>query len=182
MYRYFIGTGSNIEPEENTARMVTYLLGVSPELHLSSVIQTEPVGVTGGSFLNMCVCVTSEMNGADLKERCNAIEEKLGRDRSIPGGKKLSRTADIDILFALAPGEFRVDPSLLPREPYLLPLAMELIYYLGLETSGEPVHVPGRRQVRFQGGAIGNGPVTVVRDGETVQIFEQGGGRGNLPG
>ncbi len=80
-------------------RALTELITLGP-LERSSWYETEPVGMTGGRFLNGVVRLWTKVAPADLLKVTQAIEERMGRIR-LPGEgeKKVPRVIDIDILF-----------------------------------------------------------------------------------
>lgn len=141
--RYFVGLGSNIEPRRNVPLMLRALLSISPAVHIGRVVQTDPVGVVGAPFLNAAAAISTSLTPQELKAFFNSTEARLGRDRSDPGSKLRSRTADLDIILALAPGAAGVAPELLPREPYVLPLLLELLDALGVAAPEPPALPPG---------------------------------------
>lgn len=69
------------------------------DLRLSQVYETEPVGCPPGSpaFLNACVEVHSALPPEEILQRCQMIEQELGRHRSGVYGE--ARTCDIDLLY-----------------------------------------------------------------------------------
>lgn len=71
-------------------------LAVSP-LSVSSVYETEPVGVEGGAFYNLATSFKTTLGPEELLEKLMEIEKSFGRVRKT--GKVLPRTLDIDILF-----------------------------------------------------------------------------------
>lgn len=71
-------------------------LAASP-LSISSVYETEPVGVEGGPFYNLAVGFKTAFGPEELLEKLMEIEKRFGRVRKT--GKVLPRTLDIDILF-----------------------------------------------------------------------------------
>jgi len=85
-------------------------------LTLSSVYETESVGVEGGPFYNLAVGFKTTLGPEELLEKLLEIEKIFGRVRK--AGKVLPRTLDIDILFY---GRERVKTPLLeiphPRLP-----------------------------------------------------------------
>lgn len=146
MTRYFLGLGSNINPRRHLPLMVEALLELAPTLHVGRVLETAPVGVVGDPFLNAPVCLTSNLAPMALKAWTNALEARLGRDRAAPDSKHRSRSADLDILFSIADEATRVPPDLLPPEPYMRPLLLELLAFLGIATEAEqPAPGPGVR-------------------------------------
>jgi 2-amino-4-hydroxy-6-hydroxymethyldihydropteridine diphosphokinase len=141
--RYFLGLGSNIAPRTHIPLMVAALAEISPRLHVGRVLETAPVGLVGEPFLNVPVSITSELAPQQLKAFCNGLEARLGRDRSDPASKVKSRTADLDILFWLDEAASSAEARLLPQEPYMRPMLLELLIYLGIAADAERPELPG---------------------------------------
>ena len=95
----YLALGSNLEDRLQylieAIRYISLLKGVS--LHsISRVYETEPVGyVEQDKFLNMVVCILTDIRPVDLLDKLLKIEGKLKRKRDIHWGP---RTIDIDIL------------------------------------------------------------------------------------
>ena len=168
---YLLGLGSNVKPRQNFPLIVLELLELGQKLALSRVIETEPVGIRSRNrFLNAAAALWTQLPPPELKRRCVAIEEKLGRDRTDPLRKFRDRPADIDILFTVETGTPHVPADKLPPEDYLrLPL-LELLEYLGISTpeatpglaAGVTLHI---REVSF-----GQTPATIYRDRRTGEV------------
>lgn len=63
---------------------------------ISSIYETAPVGYTNqADFLNLVICVRTDLTAQELLVLCQEIEHELGRVREIKWGP---RTADLDIL------------------------------------------------------------------------------------
>lgn len=63
---------------------------------ISSIYETAPVGYTNqADFLNLVVCIETDLTAQELLVECQSIEQELGRVRDIKWGP---RTADLDIL------------------------------------------------------------------------------------
>lgn len=122
--RYLCSLGGNIDPQRHLALAVQALLELSPSLQLSRVIRTRPEGIDSSRyFLNALVGLESSLDRVMLKQRFNAIEQALGRDRSHPMSSRRDRPIDIDIL---AVGHWPRDlTGRLVDEPYLQPLARD---------------------------------------------------------
>lgn len=161
MPHYFIGLGSNIEPQRNIIRMLGALRAIAPALAIGRVVETAPVAVAGAAFLNVPVGLRCDLPAQELKARLNAIEAALGRDRSDPQSKTKSRPADLDILLWLADDATSVPADLLPREPYMRPMLLELLRFLGLTIDAETPELPPGVSLVFAGAAVGLGPVVV---------------------
>lgn len=104
---YLCGLGSNIQPEANLPRAVAELALRYGTLWLSPVIRTRPVGMTTQhTFLNALAAFTCELPPELLKLNLNALEERLGRDRSHPLSRYADRPIDVDILEVSAQRNF----------------------------------------------------------------------------
>ena len=95
----YIGLGTNLGDRES------YLMNAIEELSshpsnritaVSSIYETDPWGYEEqGKFLNMVICLQTELSPQDLLACCMYVEKKLGRKREIRWGP---RTIDLDIL------------------------------------------------------------------------------------
>lgn len=110
----YFSLGSNLEDRaaniEAGLRLLDEALGVHYAA-LSRLMETEPMGFVGGSFLNGAVRYrlprptgSVETAGLKLLDQVKAIERALGRTDAPeydPSGRRVyhSRTLDIDILF-----------------------------------------------------------------------------------
>jgi len=99
MAKAFIGIGSNVG---DRAAHVAAAIGRIAELprteliKVSSLIETEPAGVTGQSkFLNGAAELRTELDPLELLDELQSIENDLGRVRAVRWGP---RTIDLDIL------------------------------------------------------------------------------------
>ncbi|MFB5663783.1 2-amino-4-hydroxy-6-hydroxymethyldihydropteridine diphosphokinase [Alteribacillus sp. HJP-4] len=95
----YIALGSNIGDREYYLREALKMLEEKDLLRLSklsSIYETEPVGVTDqAAFLNMVVEMQADMSPLPLLELIQQIEENLDRVRTRKWGP---RTIDLDIL------------------------------------------------------------------------------------
>ena len=104
---YLCGLGSNIRPEANLPHAVAELVLHYGTIWLSPVIRTRPVGMTTQhTFLNALAAFTCELSPEALKLELNALEERLGRDRSHPLSRYADRPIDVDILEVSAQHHF----------------------------------------------------------------------------
>lgn len=95
----YLGLGSNLGDRIGFLKEATKMIGESAGkiIAISSVYETEPVEVEkGGDFLNMVVCVGTDLSPSGLLGRILMIESKLGRIRCET--RYSSRTMDIDIV------------------------------------------------------------------------------------
>jgi 2-amino-4-hydroxy-6-hydroxymethyldihydropteridine diphosphokinase len=99
MKKVYLGLGSNlgerIELLKDAIRMIGETAGIVTAI--SSLYETEPVGLEkGGDFLNIVLCLETNLTSSGLLGRILMIESKLGRVRCET--RYTSRTIDIDIL------------------------------------------------------------------------------------
>ena len=94
----YIGLGSNLGDRAGNIGQAIGLLqknGIKV-LKTSAVIETAPVGgPPQNKFLNAVVKVETRLSPVELLDHCQAIEQKLGRVRTVANGP---RTIDLDIL------------------------------------------------------------------------------------
>ncbi len=166
--RYFIGLGSNLEPHRHLPLMLHALSELAPVLHVGRVVATAPVAVSGGTFLNVPVCFDSALEPAALKAIFNRIEADLGRDRSNPASKRLSRTADLDLLFGLPEAATDVPDALLPAEAYMRPMLLELLAYLQLRSPADVPDLAPGLALELEGLSFGTAPVSLRRSAMTI--------------
>lgn len=95
----YLSMGSNIGNRLEHLQQAVQLLNEHPSidvLQVSSVYETEPVGLTEqAKFLNIAVELETSLEATALLRACQSIENKLGRMRKIRWGP---RTVDLDIL------------------------------------------------------------------------------------
>lgn len=161
--RYLVSIGSNIAPRRHIPRIVLALLDLAPTLHLSRIVETAPVGLVGEPFYNLVVALDIPGDPATLKEQFNALESALGRDRCDPERALKSRPADLDILFHLSPDARRVPDTWLPQEPYIRPMLLELLLYLGFQPTWDNLVVPPGLSLNLNGALVGLEAVTVMK-------------------
>ena len=158
-----VGVGSNVDPQHHVPLALAALLSEHGALHLSSVVETEPVGMTDGSgaFWNLALAVPTAAEAEQLQARLHEAERAAGRDRDAPGQSWKSRPLDLDLLFFVEDGAFPEDQ--LPTEPWIRPLVDELLHHLGLAprpstvaTRAVPLHIPGH--------TVQAGPATLSTD------------------
>ncbi len=99
MANVFIGLGSNIGDRKKNIAEAINLLSNSPDVKLektSSLYITEPIGYVGQDwFLNSVVEITTSLSPRDLLYQCQAIEEQMGRVRTMQWGPRI---IDLDII------------------------------------------------------------------------------------
>lgn len=171
---YLIGLGSNIAPAQNMPAMLAGLLDIHPRLMVSRIVRTAPKGIDSPhDFLNAVVFLPVDMPADELKQRTNAIEAKLGRDRSRPDKKLIDRTADIDLLLRTEPGQR--DERLDQIESYLLLRAKEMFDYIAGRPTPAVTPATQIETVMLDGCTLGQTPATIDRDDRTglIRVIEQ---------
>ena len=100
--RAIVSLGANIEPRADYLKQAIDALSALPETRFvkaSSLIETEPVDVppefTALKFLNQVAVFESALDPFDFSRRMHAIEDALGRVRTVRNGP---RTIDIDLI------------------------------------------------------------------------------------
>ena len=100
--RAIVSLGSNIEPRADYLKRAIVALSSLPETRFvkaSSVIETEPVAVPDEfaalKFLNQVAVFETTLDPFDFSRRMHAIEDDLGRVRTVRNGP---RTIDIDLI------------------------------------------------------------------------------------
>lgn len=94
--RVYVGIGSNLEREVKIRGAVAALRDEFGELALSPVYDSAAVGFDGSNFLNLVAGFDTGREIEALVFVFHGIEDRLGRDRSLP--KFASRPIDLDIL------------------------------------------------------------------------------------
>ena len=97
-----ISLGSNVEPRADYLKRAIAALSALPETQFvkaSSVIETEPVDAppefAALRFLNQAAVFETDLDPFDFSRRMHAIEDGLGRVRTVRNGP---RTIDIDLV------------------------------------------------------------------------------------
>jgi 2-amino-4-hydroxy-6-hydroxymethyldihydropteridine diphosphokinase len=97
MTTVFVALGSNIDPADNLRRAVALLKEHHPAAKVSSVYETPPQGFTEqANFLNMAVCLQTDLSIKAFKVFLQGIEGQLKRQRD-PNNTNAPRTIDLDI-------------------------------------------------------------------------------------
>jgi 2-amino-4-hydroxy-6-hydroxymethyldihydropteridine diphosphokinase len=98
MPRIFVGLGSNLGDRERNLREAVERLRKIGVVRLSTLRDTDPVGVADQpNFLNAVAELSSELPARELLDRLLEIERELGRDRA-KEGRWGPRTIDLDLL------------------------------------------------------------------------------------
>jgi 2-amino-4-hydroxy-6-hydroxymethyldihydropteridine diphosphokinase len=122
----YIGLGSNIEDREFHLIEAIRQLNLHPDITVircSTIYETDPVGYTEqAAFLNMVICIETELTAVLLFDYMLEVELKLGRTRDIRWGP---RTIDLDLLLF---GDLLINtPELLVPHPRMKERAFVLI-------------------------------------------------------
>ena len=97
--KYFLSIGSNIDAKKNLDFAYKELKNILDNIQSSSIYTTKAEGFEGDDFLNSIICGSSNDNFEELNVKLKTIEDKSGRDRSMP--KFSARTLDIDIVLQI---------------------------------------------------------------------------------
>ena len=92
----YVGLGSNLDRENMLRQAIGALRRQFGEVRLSPVYDSAAVGFDGSDFLNLVASFDSDLDAGELVAIFHDIEDRLGRDRSLP--KFASRPIDLDLL------------------------------------------------------------------------------------
>ncbi len=144
MARAYVGLGANLGPREATILRAVDLLAAEPGidvLELSSLRETEPVGITDQpAFVNGAVALETTLPARELLDALLRVERELGRMRT--GERWGPRTIDLDLL--LYADEVVDEPGLTVPHPRLHERRFALEPLAELEPELE---IPGRGKV-----------------------------------
>jgi len=100
--RAIVSLGSNVEPRADYLARARKALAALPCTHLvreSAVLETDPVDVpaefAAQKFLNQILVLETALEPHDFARRMHAIEDRLGRVRTVRNGP---RTIDVDLI------------------------------------------------------------------------------------
>jgi len=96
MARVYVGIGSNVDRELRIRQAIEALREAFGAIELSPVYDSVAVGFDGSNFLNLVAAFDSDLEVEAVAAVFREIEDRLGRDRSLP--KFASRPIDLDIL------------------------------------------------------------------------------------
>lgn len=97
--KYFLSIGSNIKAEKNINLALNELKVIFTNFVSSSIHETASEGFEGDNFLNLVTSGDTNLKFEELNKILKKIEDKSGRDRSVP--KFSARTLDIDIVLQI---------------------------------------------------------------------------------
>lgn len=92
-----ISIGSNINPKNNIKESLALLRQTVQIINTSSWLRTAPIGITNQNrYINGAVRIYTSMSIHSLTQYLKKLENRLGRDRTLP--KFGPRTIDLDII------------------------------------------------------------------------------------
>ena len=94
--RVYVGLGSNVDRETRLRQALADLREIFGDVDLSPVYESAAVGFDGFDFLNLVAGFDTGLDAVRVVAAFHDIENRLGRDRSLP--KFASRSIDLDIL------------------------------------------------------------------------------------
>lgn len=123
--RVYVSLGSNLDREAMIRVAVTALRRHFGKVTVSPVYDTVSVGFAGNNFLNLVVGLDTDLGLESVMGIFREIEDRLGRDRSLP--RYGNRLIDLDILtygeFVIHEGRLRIPrPEILEQAYVLRPL------------------------------------------------------------
>lgn len=96
MVRVFVSIGSNIDKERHVRAAVAELRRRYGDIVVSSVYESEPVGMQGENFYNLAVSFVTDQTPRAVAAALHDIESRHQRDRR--GARFVSRTLDLDLI------------------------------------------------------------------------------------
>lgn len=100
--KVYLSLGSNLGDKHEYLRLAVELLSerAGQVLKVSNNYETEPDGfVSENNFVNIAICLETELEPLALLEVCEGIEKELGRERKSVNLNYSDRVIDIDILY-----------------------------------------------------------------------------------
>ncbi len=92
----YVSLGSNVDREKNILLALRDMRRVFGRLILSPVYESVAVGFDGDDFLNLVAGFETDSDVHEVVFELREIEDRLGRDRSLP--RYSHRSIDLDIL------------------------------------------------------------------------------------
>jgi 2-amino-4-hydroxy-6-hydroxymethyldihydropteridine diphosphokinase len=160
--RCVLAIGSNLGDRLDSLQGAVNSLADTPEVWLtavSPVYESEPVDAPAGSknFLNAVVLVDTTLSAHTLLERCLAVEDAFGRERTGVEGEP--RTLDVDLIVV---GDRRAnDPGLVLPHPKAHERAFVLAPWHDVEPDAE---LPDHGAVKTLLEQVGDQAVTKRED------------------
>jgi 2-amino-4-hydroxy-6-hydroxymethyldihydropteridine diphosphokinase len=152
VYDALIGIGSNVgDKAHNIARAMELLCadGAVRPVRVSRLFRSEPWGILDQDwFVNAAAAVATEVSAQDLLRRCLAVEDAMGRVRSVKWGPRL---VDVDVLTYR--GETIDTPNLKVPHPFIEQRSFVVLPMLDVA----PDEVVRGRDIRSLAGLIDTG-------------------------
>ncbi len=134
----FLGLGSNMGNRLRYLELAVQVLrGIDPDLEVSPVYETAPLGgpEQQGRYLNCVVRLETTLSARQILEVAHGLEELAGRIRTVRNGP---RQLDIDILLV---GDLQVsEPDLIVPHPRICERGFVLAPLEDLDASRVPPH------------------------------------------
>jgi 2-amino-4-hydroxy-6-hydroxymethyldihydropteridine diphosphokinase len=96
MTRAYLSLGSNVDAEVKIDAAMRALRARFGVCRFSPVYRSRSVGFEGDDFINLAAMIETDMTPMELRDWLRDLEDRYGRDRSLP--KYSDRTLDVDIL------------------------------------------------------------------------------------
>lgn len=96
MVRVFVSIGSNIDKARHVRAAVAALRRRYGDITVSSVYESEPVGMAGENFYNLVAAFVTDQTPRAVAATLRDIESQHHRDRS--SARFVSRTLDLDLI------------------------------------------------------------------------------------
>jgi 2-amino-4-hydroxy-6-hydroxymethyldihydropteridine diphosphokinase len=96
MARAYLSLGSNQEPLRYLNAALAELRERFGEIVVSPAYRSRSVGFEGADFVNLAVCVDTDLSPQALNDWLHALEDRHGRRRDVP--RYSDRTLDVDIV------------------------------------------------------------------------------------
>lgn len=149
-HKFYVSLGSN-EGDRfyNIINAVFKLRSFFNILGFSSLYLTQPWGMEGRNFLNMCLLLSTEYDPFEVLRICQDVERELGRKHK--GRPYKSRTMDIDILLwrgitVKSPELVIPHPRMKERDFVNIPL--KEMFSLGYPDMGYEIRINGDIEVK----------------------------------
>ena len=165
-YAYFLGLGSNLQPQHHVSTALKNLHAEFGRLVVWPVVETQPVDMHSEKvFYNSLVILLSPWPAKQLKAWTNALEISCGRDRLDPLRRQKDRALDIDILAQQREFDLAIVEQF--HEPYI----QSVLRAAG--SSIERAHLTCQR-ITLAGQALGQRPAAIDTDhtGGHIVIIE----------
>jgi 2-amino-4-hydroxy-6-hydroxymethyldihydropteridine diphosphokinase len=96
MARAYLSLGSNQEPLRYLNAALAELRERFGDIVVSPAYRSRSVGFDGADFVNLAVCVDTDLSPQILNDWLHALEDRHGRRRDVP--RYSDRTLDVDIV------------------------------------------------------------------------------------